>query len=212
MSRMQRSTIREILKIMARKEIISFAGGLPAPELFPIKTFGQALQKTLRQEGAKALQYGVTEGYPPLKEWLCHWLTCQGLPCRPENMMLTNGSQQALDLLGKVFINPNDKILVENPTYLGAIQAFNAYEAQYVTIPMDTEGIVIEAAEKVLRQFKPRFTYVVPTFQNPSGVTMTLSRRKALLALGRKYKQLVVEDDPYGALRFSGKPTPTLYQ
>ncbi len=208
---MQRSTIREILKIMARKEIISFAGGLPAPELFPLKTFSEAIQKALKTEGARALQYGVTEGYPPLKEWLCTWLTRQGLACQPENMILTNGSQQALDLIGKVFLNPNEKVLVENPTYLGAVQAFNTYEARYVTVPMDGQGLLIEEVEAALKRHSPKFTYVVPTFQNPSGITMTLSRRKALLEVLRKHKQIVVEDDPYGALRFSGRPVPSLY-
>ncbi len=180
MARMQASTIREILKITQRPDIISFAGGLPAPELFPLEAFKESLDQTLREDGPASLQYDVTEGYRPLKEFLCDWLGKHGLPCAPDEMMLTNGSQQALDLVGKIFLNPNDHVLVENPTYLGAIQAFNAYEAKYSTVPMDTEGMLIDKAEAKIRKDKPVFAYAVPTFQNPSGITMTLARRKAL--------------------------------
>lgn len=211
MTRMQRSTIREILKITTRKDIISFAGGLPAPELFPLRAFTRAMNTTLEKDGARALQYSVTEGYPPLKEWLCAWLTRQGLSCKPENLMFTNGSQQALDLLGKVFLDPDDRILVEDPTYLGAIQAFNAYQSRYLTVPVDAEGIVMPAVQTTLKKFSPKLAYLVPTFQNPSGVTMSLERRREFLALARRKKLLVVEDDPYGALRFSGRSVPSLY-
>ena len=211
LSRMQRSTIREILKITTRKDIISFAGGLPAPELFPIRAFQRAIRQALTQDGAKALQYGITEGYPPLKELLCHWLTRQGLSCRPENMMLTNGSQQALDLLGKILLDPDDVILVENPTYLGAVQAFNAYEARYVTVPMDSEGLQLDALRKIRPTAKTKFVYVVPTFQNPSGITMSLERRRAFLKETRRRRLLIVEDDPYSWLRFSSSIVPSLY-
>src|SRR3954464_3941781 len=136
-TRMRRSTIREILKLMARKGIISFAGGLPAPEMFPLKQFSTAMQDAFRIDKAAALQYDVTEGYRPLKEILCRWLSQRGVRCKPENLMLTNGSQQALDLIGKILINPGDTVLVEEPTYLGAIQAFDPYEARYVSVPMD---------------------------------------------------------------------------
>ena len=208
---MQRSTIREILKLTKNPEIISFAGGLPAPELFPLEAFKESLEQTLREDGPASLQYDVTEGYRPLKEFLCDWLGQHGLPCAPDEMMLTNGSQQALDLVGKIFLNPNDHVLVENPTYLGAIQAFNAYEAKYSTVPMDTEGMLIDKAETKILKDKPVFAYVVPTFQNPSGITMTLAWRKALLKLMQKYALTLVEDDPYGYLRFSGEVQPSLY-
>jgi len=211
MRRMQRSTIREILKLMKRPGIISFAGGLPAPELFPKKEFAKALQDALREDPIGSLQYDVTEGYAPLKEWLCGWLTRQGFRCTPEQMMLTNGSQQALDLLGKIFLDPGDRVLVEDPTYLGALQAFNAYEPAYATVPMDDQGILPDRFEAVIRQRKPKMAYLVPTFQNPSGVTLTLERRKRVLAIAKKANLPIVEDDPYGYLRFSGTPVPSLY-
>jgi len=211
MGRMQASTIREILKITKRPEVISFAGGLPAPELFPVETFREALNRTLREDGAAALQYDVTEGYPPLKEFLCAWLARQGLRATPDRMMMTNGSQQALDLIGKIFLDPNDKVLVENPTYLGAVQSFNAYQARYSCVPMDPEGLIIEEAEAKIQKDKPRFAYLVPTFQNPSGITMSRERRVALIKTARRHKLPLVEDDPYGYLRFSGQAQPSLY-
>ncbi len=211
MDRMQRSTIREILKITKRPDIISFAGGLPAPELFPVKEFSEALRETLEQDGPASLQYDVTEGYPPLKEFLAEWLTRGGLPCKPDDILLTNGSQQALDLIGKVFLNPGDGVVVENPTYLGAIQAFNAYQPTYWTVPMDEGGILPRPFEKTLRKPKIKFAYLVPTFQNPSGITLSLERRKAILACAKKKNIPIVEDDPYGYLRFRGKPQPSLF-
>jgi 2-aminoadipate transaminase len=210
--RMRRSTIREILKLMARKGIISFAGGLPAPELFPLTHFATAMQDALTIDKAAALQYDVTEGYLPLKKFLCRWLSKRGVRCRPENLLLTNGSQQALDLIGKVFINPNDTVLVEEPTYLGAIQAFDPYEARYTSVPMDDEGMRIGDLEQAIRKQKPAFAYLVPTFQNPSGITMSLERRRRLLQTLRKNNLFAIEDDPYGFLRFSGKRVPSLYE
>jgi 2-aminoadipate transaminase len=210
MARMRRSTIREILKLTKQPDMISFAGGLPAPELFPIEAFAEAVQKTLATDGRSSLQYDVTEGYAPLKEYLCGWLGRHGVPAKPENMMFTSGSQQALDLVGKVLLNPNDSILVEDPTYLGAIQSFNAYQARYLTAPMDNEGIEIAPAAKLLRK-KPKFAYLVPTFQNPSGVTMTEQRRMDFLKIMRGTNIPIVEDDPYGYLRFHGKAAPSLY-
>ncbi len=212
MRRMQRSTIREILKITKRADIISFAGGLPAPELFPLEAFQDSLNQALRIEGAAALQYDLTEGYPPLKEYLCHWLAQEGIHAQPDEMLLTNGSQQGLDLVGKVFLDPDDRVLVENPTYLGAIQAFNAYEARYTTVPMDASGLLLEEAEKRIKKDHPKLAYLVPTFQNPSGITMNLERRKAFLKLAGKHNLPVIEDDPYGYLRFSGEAQPTLYR
>jgi 2-aminoadipate transaminase len=210
--RMRRSTIREILKLMARKGIISFAGGLPAPDLFPIEHFTTAMQDALTQDGPSALQYDVTEGYAPLKEFLCAWLGQRGIRCGPENLMLTNGSQQALDLVGKIFINPNDKILVEDPTYLGAIQAFDPYEARYVSTPLEPEGPRIADFKRNLERHSIKFAYFVPTFQNPSGITMTLERRRTVLRLLKAKSLWAIEDDPYGFLRFSGTAVPSLYQ
>jgi 2-aminoadipate transaminase len=209
--RMQRSTIREILKLTKQKDMISFAGGLPAPESFPLEAFAEAMAKTFREDGVSALQYDVTEGYPPLKEFLCRWLSRHGIHCTPDHLMLTNGSQQALDLIGKVFLDPGDRILVEEPTYLGAIQAFNAYEAAYVSTPMDDEGILIAGIEQALKRKHPKIAYLVPTFQNPSGITMSPGRRLAVLKALRPARIPIIEDDPYGYLRFHGTPAPSLY-
>lgn len=212
MSRMQRSTIREILKLMKRPGMISFAGGLPAPELFPHAEFRQALDQAMADDPTGSMQYDVTEGYAPLKEWLIDWLRRQGFPSiRLDQFMFTNGSQQALDLLGKIFLDPGRPVLVEDPTYLGAIQAFNAYQPRYVTVPMDAEGLLPDAFEKTARRTKPVFAYLVPTFQNPSGATYTLERRKQILRIARRLSLPIIEDDPYGYLRFSGKPVPSLY-
>jgi 2-aminoadipate transaminase len=211
MERMQASTIREILKITQRSEIISFAGGLPAPELFPLQAFRKALNQTLIEDGVSALQYDITEGYPPLKELLCGWLARRRIRATPDRMMLTNGSQQALDLIGKIFLDPGNRVLVENPTYLGALQAFNAYEAKYSTVPMDAQGLLIDQAEEKIRKDRPCLAYLIPTFQNPSGITMTRARRMAFLKTARKHKLPIVEDDPYGYLRFSGVAQPSLY-
>lgn len=211
MGRMQRSTIREILKLTKRPEVISFAGGLPAPELFPVREFQAALDAALSEDGASALQYDVTEGYRPLKELLCAWLTRRGLPCRPEAMMLTSGSQQALDLIGKIFLNPGDHAVVENPTYLGAIQSFNAYEARYRPVPMDEEGVQHAPLEQALRASRSRFFYTVPTFQNPSGISMSLARRQAVVRAARRAHRWIIEDDPYSYLRFRGEELPSLY-
>jgi len=211
MSRMQRSTIREILKITARKDIISFAGGLPAPELFPLETFEKSLLKAMQTQGANTLQYSVTEGLPNLKEWMCAWMNRQGLPCQTNEMMFTNGSQQALDLIGKIFLDPNDTVIVENPSYLGAIQAFNVYQPRFTTIPMDAQGINPIALEKALQKKKPKFIYLVPTFQNPSGVTLSIERRIEILRIAKKHHVLIIEDDPYSAIRFKGQPVPSMY-
>ncbi len=210
--RMRASIIREILKVSSKPGIISFAGGLPAPETFPLKKFELALRETLRQDGTKALQYTVTEGLRPLKQYLCDWLSKQGIKGTPEQMLLTHGSQQALELLGKIFINSGDAVLVEDPTYLGAIQSFNTFECKYVTVPIDDHGMKPEALEAALKKNpNVRFIYVVPTFQNPAGITMTLHRRHALLKLADKFGVPIIEDDPYGLLRFKGDVVPSLY-
>lgn len=212
MASMQRSTIREILKLTKQPHMISFAGGLPAPELFPIQDFAAALEQTLREDGASSLQYDVTEGYLPLKEFLCVWLRRQGIQCQPHQMMLTHGSQQALDLIGKIWLDPKDTVLVEDPTYLGAVQAFNAYEARYKAVPMDAEGMKVPELKKLLAKIRPKFAYLVPTFQNPSGITMSVNRRREVLSILARHGIPIIEDDPYSYLRFSGKPAPTLFE
>ena len=201
--RMGSSAIRELLKYTEKPDIISFAGGLPAPDVFPLEEFSAACERVLREQGAKALQYSTTEGYVPLREMIARHTARYGIDINPENVLITSGSQQALDLLGKILINPGDRVLVESPTYLGALQAWNAYGAEYVTVPMDKDGMVTDALEEALRS-GPKFIYVLPNFQNPSGVTLSLERRHMLVELADQYGVPIVEDDPYGQLRYEG--------
>lgn len=205
MKGMGSSIIRELLKVTMQPDIISFAGGLPAPELFPIRDFDEACQYILREKGHMALQYGPSEGYPPLIDWLVDKMNRYGVPAAPENVLVTCGSQQALDLIGKVFIDPGDTILVEKPTYLGALQAWNAYQASYATVPIDDDGMCVDQLEEIVVKHKPKFIYVLPNFQNPAGTTLPLERRKALVAIAGKHGVPLVEDDPYGELRFEGE-------
>jgi 2-aminoadipate transaminase len=206
---MQSSTIRELLKFTQQPDVISFAGGMPAPEIFPIDEFAEASNLVLKEQGAEALQYSTTEGYLPLREMIARHTNQYGINVTADNIMITNGSQQALDLIGKIFINPGDRILVESPTYLGALQAWNAYNAQYVSVPLDQDGIKVDQLEHALRA-GPKFMYVLPNFQNPTGVTIPLERRKFLVELADRYGVPIIEDDPYGQLRFEGKHIPAI--
>jgi len=190
-------------------DVISFAGGMPAPEIFPVEQFKEACIRVLDEQGSEALQYGTTDGYLPLREMISRHTNQYGIKVTADNIMITNGSQQALDLLGKIFINPGDRILVESPTYLGALQAWNTYNAQYVTVPSDDDGIQVDKLEMALRA-GPKFMYVLPNFQNPTGVTIPLERREKLVELADRYGVPIIEDDPYGQLRFEGKHIPTV--
>jgi 2-aminoadipate transaminase len=207
---MKSSAIREILKITERPDIISFAGGLPAPELFPIEALKEACVKVLDTHGPKSLQYSLTMGVLPLREVLAERLSEKGLPVTIDNLFITAGSQQGLDLIAKVFLNEGDPLLCENPTYLGAIQAFNVMRPKYITVEMDEEGMIVEQAEEKIKEHNPRFIYVVADFQNPSGITMSLKRRKELVGLAEKYQIPIVDDNPYGELRYVGEPVPSL--
>lgn len=207
--RMGRSIIRELLKFTQQPDIISFAGGLPAPELFPLEQCEAAACRLLHEHGATALQYGPTEGYLPLRRFICERMGRYGIKAEPSNILITSGSQQALDLVGKMLINPGDRVLVEEPTYLGALQAWNAYQADYVSVPQDDNGLRTELLEGALR-VGPKFMYILPNFQNPSGTTLCLERRFDLVRLSNKYGIPLVEDDPYGALRFEGEHLPPL--
>lgn len=206
---MKVSAIRELLKVTENPEIISFAGGLPAPEVFPVKEFEEACTRVLRENGATALQYGTTEGYAPLRELIARLTCAYGIQITPDNVMITSGSQQALDLIGKVFINPGDRILTESPTYMGALQAWAPYGADYVTVRTDDEGINTDDIEEALRT-GPKFMYVLPNFQNPMGVCMSLERRHKLVELADRYGVPIIEDDPYGQLRFEGTHLPAV--
>jgi 2-aminoadipate transaminase len=203
--RMTSSMIRELLKFTEQPDMISFAGGMPAPELFPLDEVVAAAERVLHTNGKQALQYSSTEGYRPLRDMIARHTERFGLRVSADNIMITSGSQQALDLLGKIFINPGDRILVEAPTYLGALQAWNVYGAEYVPVPVDEGGMIVSALEAALRS-GPKFIYALPNFQNPAGVTLRADRRRRLVALADRYGVPIVEDDPYGQLRFEGTP------
>jgi 2-aminoadipate transaminase len=203
------SAIRELLKITQRPEIISFAGGLPAPDVFPVDRFQEACRRVLESNAHTALQYGATEGYEPLREMVARHLSRYCIRAKAENVLITTGSQQALDLIGKLLINPGDKVLVEAPTYLGALQAFNVYGADYLSVQSDDDGLRTELLEPSLR-LGPKFMYVLPNFQNPAGTTLSEGRRHELVLLADKYGIPIVEDDPYGQLRYEGEHLPPL--
>jgi 2-aminoadipate transaminase len=203
------SAIREILKVTERPEVISFAGGLPAASTFPADRIREATDRVLREAPAAALQYSATEGYAPLREWVAARLSTGSATIRASQVLITTGSQQALDLIGKVLIDPASPVLVETPTYLGALQAFSLYEPRYVQVPTDENGLVPEGLTPALTQ-GARLLYAQPNFQNPTGRRLALERRKTLAELARKSPYVLVEDDPYGALDYAGKPLPTL--
>lgn len=210
------SVIRELLKLTRKPEVISFAGGLPAPETFPIQAVQEIACQVLQERGSLALQYGPTEGELPLREELARWLGVHKPGITPAHVLVTTGSQQGLDIVAKVFIDPGDIVVVELPSYIGGIQAFSAYRAKMVGVPQDSRGLRVDLLEKVLARLakrgkKPKFIYVVPDFQNPSGVTLTEERRHRLLELAYHYDVVVVEDSPYRDLRFTGHPVPPLY-
>ena len=198
------SAIRELLKIVQNPEIISFAGGLPAPDVFPVERFREACRNVLENNAKTALQYGATEGYEPLREMIARHTSRYGVKAKPEHVMITSGSQQALDLIGKLLINPGDRVLVEAPTYLGALQAFNVYGAEYLCVPSDEDGLRTDLLEEPLRS-GPKFMYVLPNFQNPGGTTLAEGRRHELVLLAERFGIPIIEDDPYGQLRYEGE-------
>ncbi|MBI5946467.1 MAG: PLP-dependent aminotransferase family protein [Chloroflexi bacterium] len=207
--KMGSSVIRELLKLTEQPDIISFGGGLPAPEVFPVKEFQEACNQVLTDHGAQALQYSTTEGYLPLREMIARHNARYSVRVTAEHIMITSGSQQALDFIGRVFVNRGDYIVVEEPTYLGALQAWNAYGAQYITVRTDEHGMVMDELEAALR-IGPKFIYILPNFQNPSGCTLSLERRMKLVELADKYGVPIVEDDPYGQLRYEGEHIPSV--
>jgi 2-aminoadipate transaminase len=195
------SAVREILKLTQKKSIISFAGGLPAEEHFPVAAVGEAFERVLAA-GNKALQYGLTEGYLPLRESICKWAAKKGVTVTPDDMLLTTGSQQAIDLLTRIYIDQGDVILVERPTYLSALQVFRSYGATLISVNTDTEGMDLDDLAAKLKQYKPKMVYVIPTFSNPTGNAWSLERRLGALKLCREHEALILEDDPYGELKF----------
>ncbi len=212
MNTIPRSFIREILKVTEDPTVISFAGGLPNPRFFPVGRIAQAAMNTLGSGDASPLQYSTSEGYRPLREFIAQrYREKQGLIVSPEEILITNGSQQALDLLGKVLIDHGDAIAVERPAYLGALQAFSAYEPQFCPVPLQEDGIDLDRLKRVLGQRRVKFFHTVINFQNPSGISYSPEKRDALVELLGQYDTMVLEDDPYGELRFEGSPAPALW-
>lgn len=206
---MKSSVIRETLKITQKPGIISFGGGLPAPELFPKEELAEAAQKVIREQGENALQYSTTEGYPPLREFIAQRMEKFGIKVSPDEIMITAGSQQGLDMCGRVFLDWGDSVVTARPTYLGAIQAFNAYFPKYVTLPSDDDGMTVDGLKEILETHNPRMIYLVPTFQNPDGRTIPIHRRERIIELARTYGVPIIEDDPYSELTYEGTiPTP----
>jgi 2-aminoadipate transaminase len=203
------SVIRELLKLTEQPDVISFAGGLPAPEIFPIREFREACTFVLDHFGPQSLQYSTTEGYRPLREMIARHNARYSAEVDAENILITSGSQQALDFIGRLFVNRGDYIVVESPTYLGALQAWNAYGAQYIPVRADEHGMIVEELEAALR-IGPKFIYILPNFQNPSGSTLSLERRRKLVEIADKYGVPIIEDDPYGQLRYEGEHIPSV--
>ncbi|MCP4631826.1 MAG: PLP-dependent aminotransferase family protein [candidate division Zixibacteria bacterium] len=209
-SQTKASFIREILKITSKPNIISFAGGLPAPELFPINEIKEACIRVLDKYGPPSLQYSLSFGIIELRRWLSERISKQGYPVAEDEVLITGGSQQGLDLVGRVFIDEGSVIVTETPTYLGALQAFGVYSAKYKAVDMDDEGMVVDQIEDVIKKFDPRLIYVVPNFQNPSGITLSNQRREQLVELSKLYNIPIIDDNPYGELRFEGDDVKSL--
>lgn len=207
--RMGSSVIRELLKLTEQPDVISFAGGLPAPEVFPLEQFREACNYVLDHFGPQSLQYSTTEGYRPLREMIARHTSRFSAEVSADNILITSGSQQALDFVGRLFVNRGDYIVVESPTYLGALQAWNAYGAQYIPVRADEYGMIVDELEAALR-IGPKFIYILPNFQNPSGSTLCLERRKQLVEIADKYGVPIIEDDPYGQLRYEGEHIPSI--
>ncbi|WP_349255149.1 PLP-dependent aminotransferase family protein [Acetivibrio sp.] len=208
---LHKSFIREILKVTVNPEVISFAGGLPNPASFPVEAVEKATQKVLNDDGSSVLQYSTTEGYLPLRQYIAErYLKKKGIIIDPDEILITNGSQQGLDLIGKVLLNKNDDIILEEPGYLGAIQALSIFEPKIHTVPLRDDGIDINLLEEVLKKYNPKLFYAVPNFQNPSGITYTAQNRESVANVLKNTGTIFVEDDPYGELRFMGEDVPSM--
>jgi 2-aminoadipate transaminase len=211
MAKTHKSFIREILKVTQDSKVISFAGGLPNPRLFPVKELADAYQKVLHQDGENVLQYSTTEGYLPLREYIAErYFVKKGLQASPDEILITTGSQQGLDLIGKVFLNKGDRIVIERPGYLGAIQAFGIYEPEFVPIPLLDDGIDTDLLEEALKAGETKLFHTVINFQNPSGVTYSRWKREKLADIIKGHNMVLVEDNPYGELRFIGEDLPSM--
>ncbi len=207
---MKRSAVRELLKLTAQPGMISFAGGLPAPELFPVEAVRRAADAALALRGGSALQYGETEGLAELRDWIAARFSRTDAPLDRSRVAIVSGAQQGLDLLGRVLLDPGDAVVVENPTYLALLSAWRPLGARFLPVPSDARGMRVDELESLLRQ-RPKLIYVTPTFQNPQGTTLTLERRVRLVELAHRYDVALIEDDPYGELRYEGESLPSLF-
>ncbi|WP_341685000.1 PLP-dependent aminotransferase family protein [Limnohabitans sp.] len=211
LNNVETSAIRELFKLLGKPGIISFAGGFPDSAMFDVDGIREASNAALAQDPGAALQYGATEGFGPLREQLAHFMGQKGAKdVAPEQLIVTTGSQQALDLLGKTLVSPGDKVIVEGPTFLATIQCFRLYGAELISAPIDGNGVQIDKLEQLIAEHKPKFVYLIPTFGNPSGAMLSAERRKRVLELAVQYNTLIVEDDPYGDLYFGEAPPPSL--
>ena len=210
LNNVETSAIRELFKLLGKPGIISFAGGFPDAALFDVEGIREASNAALSHDPGAALQYGATEGYNPLREEIAAFMRNKAASVVADQLIVTTGSQQALDLLGKTMISPGDKVIVEGPTFLATIQCFRLYGAELITAPVDGDGVQTDALEALIAEHKPKLVYLIPTFGNPSGATLSLARRQKVLELAVKYDTLVVEDDPYGDLYFGEAPPPSL--
>lgn len=207
---MENPELKNLLKIMQRSDIISFSAGSPAPDSFPVDGLSAAFSAVLAEQGASALQYGISEGYGPLREWVSKRVGRFGIQCGLENVLIGNGSQQIIDFIARILLDPGDYVVVENPTYLAALQVFKGYQARFIPIPMDQNGMIVDRLEAVLQTARPKFIYVNPTFQNPTGISLSLERRRHLAELAIKYEIPLIEDNPYGELRYEGEDLPAI--
>jgi 2-aminoadipate transaminase len=210
LNNVETSAIRELFKLLGKPGIISFAGGFPDSAMFDVDGIREASMKALSEEPGAALQYGATEGYNPLREQLAAFMGSKGVQVNPDGLIVTTGSQQALDLIGKTLVDPGAKVIVEAPTFLATIQCFRLYGAQVIGAPIDADGVQVDKLEQLIAEHKPRFVYLIPTFGNPSGATLSLERRRRILELAVKTQTVVIEDDPYGDLYFGKAPPPSL--
>ncbi|UHJ66593.1 aminotransferase-like domain-containing protein [Melaminivora jejuensis] len=211
LDQIETSAIRELFKLLGKPGIISFAGGFPDSAMFDVEGLRAASEAALREDPGAALQYGATEGHQPLREQLSAFMAAKGAQdVAPDQLIVTTGSQQALDLLGKTLIDPGDKVIVEGPTFLATIQCFRLYGADLVSAPIDAQGVDTDRLEQLIEQHRPKLVYLIPTFGNPSGATLSLARRRRVLELAVKYQTVIVEDDPYGDLYFGEAPPPSL--
>ena len=204
------SAIRELFKLLGKPGIISFAGGFPDPALFDVEGIAESSRAVLAGNPGPVLQYGATEGYQPLREGISRFMAAKGSTVAPDGLIVTTGSQQALDLVGKTLISPGDKIIVEAPTFLATIQCFRLYGADIIGAPIDADGVDVDKLEQLIEQHKPKLVYLIPTFGNPSGATLSLARRKRILEIAARTQTVVVEDDPYGELYFDQPPPPSM--